>query len=143
MQTRLVHADAKQRCGAFRSLLNYDLFGSAVGLNYPGGEGEYQTCWGACATFLISVITFIFLVQSVYTLWMYKGTALTTVILQDAHDLSYQHTEEAGFQIAIGVNGGDIDAFQFVTFTVGVLGVNDEGPFAYELDTHKCTESEL
>ena len=92
-QTKLVHADAKQRFGFFRNLIGYDLFGSSVGLNYPSGDGQYQTCLGACATFFISLITLIFLVQSMITLLEYKGTALTTVMLQDAHDLSYQHTE--------------------------------------------------
>ena len=142
-KTKLVHADAKTRCETFGKLTQYDLFAETVGLNYPGGDGEYVTWCGTCATFIIAFVTLAFCAQSMYTLWMYKGTSLTTVILQDAHYLSFEYTESSGLQIAVGFNMDYFDPLDFIDVEVGILGVDGEQVISETLETYPCTKEDI
>ena len=133
----------KQDCAA----LQYDIFGYNIGLTYPDGEKQYFTWPGAWVTILIGLITMVFLGQGLYTLIMYEGTSVTSKLLPNMLDLKYNHTQEAGFQVAIGLSDYDYeDGFNpmdFFVFRVFLTISDGLDPDFVEIKPHKCSLEEL
>ena len=44
-------------------LLNYDVFGASLALNFPGGQATHRSTTGACLNILVLLVTWVYLAQ--------------------------------------------------------------------------------
>ena len=126
------------------------MFGSTIAFNYADGESTYRTATGSCISCSLSLVTLLFLLQSLETLYLYKGTSFTSATLEGNYDKNFTFSQDSGFQIAVGLQNYDygnphVSPKDYLDINAEIFGYDpDTEENIYEvLDPHDCTAEEL
>ena len=121
-------------------ILSQDAFGPSLAFNYPDGETNHRSTLGACISLLVTLTTWIFLIQNLVVLHERSDTSFVSSLRPHVHDENYTYTEEEGLQFAVGymvkVNP-EANVSPSDLFNIEMWGGSEE----YSL--HNCTADEM